>query len=93
MSKPFVTPWTVTRQAPLSMGFPRQEYWNGLSFPSLGDLLDSGTESVSPALADELFTTELPGKPFSEMMLSLKISLGKIGDSLLINEKCVSPLV
>ena len=48
---------------------------------------------MSPALADELFTTELPGKPFSEMMLSLKISLGKIGDSLLINEKCVSPLV
>ena len=32
-----VTPWTVAHQAPLSMGFPRQEYWNGLPFPSLGE--------------------------------------------------------
>ena len=38
MSNSFVTPWTVACQAPLSMGFPRQEYWNGLSFPSPGDL-------------------------------------------------------
>ena len=34
----FVTPWIITQQAPLSMGFPRQEYWSGLSFPSPGDL-------------------------------------------------------
>ena len=34
----FATPWTVALQAPLSMGFPRQEYWSGLSFPSPGDL-------------------------------------------------------
>ena len=64
-----------------------------MSFPSSGDLVNSGIESVSPALAGELFTTELPGKPFTEMMLSLKINLGKIDDSLLINEKCVSPFV
>ena len=34
----FLTPWTIAHKAPLSMGFPRQEYWNGLSFPSPGDL-------------------------------------------------------
>ena len=50
-------------QAPLSIGLPRQEYWNGLSFPSPGDLPDPGTESMSPALAGRFFTTELPGKP------------------------------
>ena len=37
MSDSFLTPWTVARQAPLSMGFPRQEYWNGLPFPSPGE--------------------------------------------------------
>ena len=48
-----VTPWTVARQAPLSMGFSQQEYWNGLSFPSPGDLPDPGikpTSLVPPAL-------------------------------------------
>ena len=38
----FVTPWTITCQAPLSMEFPRQEYWNGLLFPSPGDLPEPG---------------------------------------------------
>ena len=50
----FVTPWTVACQAPLSMGFPRQEYWSGLPFPSLRDLSDPGIEPqslASPALA------------------------------------------
>ena len=42
-------PWTVAHQAPLSMGFPRQEYWSGLSFPSPGDLPDPGIEPMSPA--------------------------------------------
>ena len=36
--RPFATPWTVALQAPLSMGFPRQKYWNGLPFPTPGDL-------------------------------------------------------
>ena len=57
------TPWTVARQAPLSMGLYRQEYWNGLLFPSLGDLHDPGIEPTSPTLASGLFTTEPPGKP------------------------------
>ena len=47
----FATPCTVARQAPLSMGFPRQEYWSGLSFPSPGDLSDPVTKPTSPALA------------------------------------------
>ena len=46
---PFATPRTVTHQAPLSMGFPRQEYWIGLSFPSPGELSDPGIKSASSA--------------------------------------------
>ena len=58
-----VTPWDAAYQTPLSMGFPRQEYWQGLPFPSPGDLPDSGIEPVSPALAVRFFTAEPPGKP------------------------------
>ena len=58
-----MAPWTVAHQSPLSMGFPKQEYWSGLSFPSPGDLPNPGTEPVSPALVGRLFTTEPPGKP------------------------------
>ena len=51
------TPWTVARQAPLSMGVPRQEYWSGLPFPSPGDLPDPAIEPGSPALqANSLVT-------------------------------------
>ena len=46
----FATPWTVAYQAPLSMGFSRQEYWSGLPFPSPGDLPNPGTAPGSPAL-------------------------------------------
>ena len=55
-----MTPWTIALQAPLSMGFSRQEYWSELLFPSPGDLLDPGIELVSlmsPALAAGFFTT------------------------------------
>ena len=57
----FVTLWTVALQAPPSMGFPRQEYWSGLLFPSLGDLRNLGIEPPSPespAMAGRSFTTE-----------------------------------
>ena len=47
------TPWTVARQAPLSMGFPRQAHWSGLPFPSPGDLPDPGIEPGSPALSHQ----------------------------------------
>ena len=58
VSNSFATPWTVAQQAPLSMGFPRQEYWSELSFPSPGDLRDPGIKPWSRALAGEFFTTE-----------------------------------
>ena len=62
----FTTLWTVGCQAPLSVGFFRQEYWSGLPFPSPGDLPDPGIELmslVSPALPGGFFTTAPPGKP------------------------------
>ena len=46
----FATPWTVAHQAPLSIGFSRQEYWSGLPFPSPGNLPNPGIEPGSPAL-------------------------------------------
>ena len=60
-------PWTVACQAPLSMGFSRQEHWSGLPFPTPGDLPDPGIEPGSPAstLAGPLFTTAPPEKPRS----------------------------
>ena len=61
-----MTPGTVACQAPLSMGFYRQEYWSGLPFPTPGDLTDPGTKPVSfasPELAGGFFTLVLPGKP------------------------------
>ena len=54
-----VTPWTVACQAPLSMGFSRQEYWSGLPFPSPGDLLDPRIEPGFPALQADSLPTEL----------------------------------
>ena len=51
----FATKWTEAHQAPLSMGFSRQEYRNGLPFPALGDLLNPGILPTSPALADGFF--------------------------------------
>ena len=58
-----VTPWTVAHQAPLSMVFPRQEYWKGLPFPSPGDLPNPGIELASSALTCGFVTTVPPGKP------------------------------
>ena len=58
-----VTVWTVALQAPLSMGFPRQEYWSGLPFLAPGDLPDPGTEPRSPALQVDSLPSEPPGRP------------------------------
>ena len=64
-----MTPWTIAHQAPLSMGFPRQEYQSGLP----GDLPDPGIKPVSPALIGGFFTTESPGKPKTkEIQVELK---------------------
>ena len=59
----FFTPWTIAQQDPLSMGFPRQEYWSGSPFPSPGNLPNPGIKPASPALAGRFFTTEPRGKP------------------------------
>ena len=63
MSDSFATSWTVASQAPLSVGFSRQEYWNGLPFPSPGDPHDPGIKPWSPALQADSLPTESPGKP------------------------------
>ena len=56
------TPCPVAHQAPPSMEFPRQKYWSGLPFPSLGDLPDPGIEPRSPALRADDLPSEPPGK-------------------------------
>ena len=65
-----VTPWTIALQAPLSIGFSRQEYWSGLPFPSLGDLPDPGIKPGSPALQADSLPSEPPGKPLKVKWLS-----------------------
>ena len=68
----------VACQAPLSMGFSRQEYWSGLLHPPPGDIPNPGIELSfpgSPALADGFFTTESPGKPML-LVSSLHLALG-----------------
>ena len=64
ISNSFVIPWTVAREAPLCMGFSRQEHWSGLPFPSPGDLPDLEIEPGSPALQANSLPTEPPGRPF-----------------------------
>ena len=60
----FVTAWTVACQAPLSMGFSRQEYWSGLPFSPPGDLPNPGMEPVPPALQVDSLPLAPPGKPW-----------------------------
>jgi len=50
------------------MGFPRQEYWNGLPFPSPGDLCHPGIEPLSPELAGKFFAAEPPGLPVKHLI-------------------------
>ena len=63
----FATSWTVAYQAPLSMGFCRQECWSGLLFPSPGDLPDPGIKPGSPALQADGLPSEPPGKPLKDI--------------------------
>ena len=63
MSNSFATPWTVAHQAPPSRGFPRQEYWNALPFPSPGDLPNPGIESESPASVGNSLPLSHQGRP------------------------------
>ena len=63
MSDSFVTPWTVARQAPLSMGFSRKESWSGLPFHPPGDLPNPGIEHGSPALQADSLPLRHQGSP------------------------------
>ena len=81
MSNSFVTLWTVSRQAPLSMSFSRQEYWSGLPYPPPGDLPNPGfkcTSLISPALAGWFFTTSATGKPTYDYLLFFCCSVTKL---------------
>ena len=69
MCDSFVTPWTVACQAPLSMGFPRQEYWSGLPFPSPGDLPDPAIKSESPLLQADSLALSHQGSPQTVLAL------------------------
>ena len=69
----FATPWMVPCQAPLSMGFSRQEFWSGLPCPSLGDLPNPGIEPRSPALQVDSLPSKSPGKPMNTTVGSLSL--------------------
>ena len=89
----FATPWTEAHQAPLSMGFPRQEYWSGLSFPSPGDLSNPGIEQVSPvspALQELLLS--LPGNQYLTSTYLFFKDLSQTKNSSSLNFSLTSPL-
>ena len=69
----FATQWTVACQAPLSMDFSRQEYWNGLPFPSSGNLPNPGIKPRSPALQEDTLPDEPQGKPKNTGVGSLSL--------------------
>ena len=71
----FATPWTVAQQSPLSVGFPRQEYWKGLPCPPPGDLPNPGIKPaslMSPALASRFFTTSTTWEATNKHILILQ---------------------
>ena len=70
------TPWTIAHEAPLSMGFPRQEYWSGLPLPSLDNLPYLVAEPISP-LASRFFFTKKPENPITIPPKSLWVAFCK----------------
>ena len=70
--------WTVASQAPLSMGFSRQEYWSGLPCPPPGDLPDPGTEPRSPALQVDSLPSEPPGYTYFKIKVKKKKELSSL---------------
>ena len=75
VSDSFVIPWAVAHQAPLSMGFSRQEYWGRLPRPPAGDLPDPGIEPGSPTVQEDFLPSGPPGKPYNPY---LRITLFRI---------------
>ena len=86
-----VTPPIAAYQAPLSVEFPRQEYWSGLVFPSPGDLRNPGIEPRSPALQADSLPTELPGNPYRN--LGNSVFLACLGLSSRKNRACSSDVL
>ena len=77
----FVTPWIVVSQSPLSMGFTRQEYWSGLTFPTPRYLLKPGMDPeslTSPTLAGRFFTTVPPGRPIQTQYTHFQFIIGEL---------------
>ena len=92
-----VTPWTATHQAPLSMDFPRQEYWSGLPFPPPGDLPDRGIELASLSLASlvlagRFFTTVPLKKPPDSSYILANISRRDRAEDVMASSKCFYPV-
>ena len=71
----FAALWTVAHQAPLGMGFSRQECWSGLPFPTPGDLPNPGIEPTSPILAGRFLPLAPPGKADPEFCLCLGVEI------------------
>ena len=84
----FETPWTITYQAPLFMGFSRQEYWSGLPFPSPGDLPDPRIEPGFPTLQIDTLLSEPPGKP--ELRGKSTRNVGSIWDQIYEDQQSIS---
>ena len=77
LSDSFLTLWTVAHQAPLSMGFSRQEYWSGLPFPSPGNLPNPGMEPVSP-VTSALQTDSLPAEPLGKPQTRVSVQFSSV---------------
>ena len=84
-----MTPWTITYQAPWSMGFSRQEYWSGLPFPSPGDLPNPGIEPGSPTWQADSLSSEPPGEPRREQNIPPPLPLtGKSRWHCFLSQEC-----
>ena len=86
----FATLWTVARQAPPSMGFSRQEYWSGLSFPFPGDLPDPGIEPRSATLQADTLTSVPPGKEEAPKFSNQLTLMWDTEQRMKVSLKCVS---
>ena len=78
-----MTPWTIARQVPLSVGYSRQEYWSGLPFPSPGDFPNPGIEPRSPALQAD----SLPSEPRVKPVLEYR-KLNAVSSEVLVSQLC-----
>ena len=74
----FATPWTLAHQAPLSMGFPKQEHWSGMLFPSPGDLPNPGIQSVFPAWQAASLLLSHPGSQSESLAIDKFFGLSRL---------------